>query len=324
MRTRICLGVIGAAALVGCTQHNDLGPYEIVDATYIHKYGATVPEHDWNSRGGSGSVISTLSNGVVVSKNYNAGILDGDTTYTFPHSSTLQKVDSYSQGKLFKSVEFYAHGAPLQEITYQPNGAHQVTIWYENGNPKGIESYDAAGVMVSAEYYDINHQKDSGVTAGEGTRIMRDHYGQLVSKDVIQGGSMTSRTTYHQNGMPKEITPYKNGIVDGQCKNFLPGGEPNKIEEWVEGKQSGITVLYQNGEKYAEVPYKDGLKNGVERHFRDGTTVVEEITWSNDQLHGPSTKYIGSTQKTDWYFLGKPVSKGNFDAMTGPLTGTKK
>lgn len=322
MRKGIYLSVIGICGLAGCAKRHDSVPYEIIDATYIHKYGATVPEHDWNSRGGHGTVMTTLSNGVIVSNCYSNGILEGDTTYTFPHSSTMQKVESYSRGNLFKSIEFYPHGSPQQEIHYHENGGKDLTVWYENGNPKSIETYDQSGLLVSGEYFDLNHQKDSSINAGEGSRNVRDHYGQMLSKETVQGGKMVSRTLYHQNGMPKEVIPFHNDVIEGQRKSYLPGGEPNTIEEWSNGKQNGMTVVYQNGEKVAEIPYKAGFKNGVERHFRDENTVVEEITWSNDQLHGPSTKYVGKASTTQWYFLGQPVSKGNFDAMSGPLSGT--
>lgn len=323
MRYRIFFGLMTTACIItSCAVHQESQPYEIAEQTYVHKYGTPVPSHDWISRGEHGKIISTLNNGVVVSKAYVAGVLDGETTYTFPHNNTVEHVEIYSQGRLTKNTTYYQPGAPCEEALYNPDNSKNITIWYENGTPKGREFYDQAGCLVNAEYYDINHQKDSWVSSGEGLRIVRDQYGQVFSKDTIKDGLMTVRTTDHQNGIPKDIVPYHHGVIEGTLKRFLPGGEPSMIEEWMGGRQNGLTIAYQNGEKYAEILYVDGVKTGIERHFRDGYIVVEEISWSADRKHGPSIKYIGSTPKTDWYFQGKPVTKGNFDAMGGVLAGT--
>jgi len=57
----------------------------VIDETYMHKYGMAVPSDFWTASGEDGSVISTLADGVVVSRNYSSGMFHGDTTYTYPH-----------------------------------------------------------------------------------------------------------------------------------------------------------------------------------------------------------------------------------------------
>lgn len=323
MKQHIFLGMATAAlVLSGCAAQRETMPYEVAEQTYVHKYGTTVPSHDWVSRGEHGKIISKLNNGVTVTNSYASGVLDGDSLYTFPYSEVVEHVETYVQGTLVKNATFYPHGAPYEETIYNPDYSRNFIVWYENGSPKGTESYDQTGLLVNAEYFDPNHKKDSWVSNGEGSRIVRDQYGQILSKDTINDGLMTLRTTFHQNGIPKGFFPFRGGAIEGELKTFLPGGEPSSVEQWVGGKQNGLTVVFQNGEKYAEILYVDGVKTGVERHFRDGEVVVEEITWAADRKHGPSTKYIGTTTKTDWYFQGKPVSKGNFESMGGVLVGS--
>lgn len=297
-------------------QHSNNG---IVEETYIHKYGVAVPAEDWTSRGEHGKVVSTMSNGVVMSKAYSGGILDGEATYSFPHSEVVEKVETYDKGTLVKDMIYYSAETPKQETVYQTNGGKTISSWYDNGTPKSIEDYEAGDLLVYATYYDPNHQKDSGVENRLGIRNVRDQYGQLLSQDTIQDGMMTQRTIYHPNGLPKEITPYQKGIVEGQRKSYMPGGEPNAVEQWVGGKQHGVMTIYQDGEKYAEIPYENGAKNGIEKHFRYGTTVVEEISWVDNKRHGPSTTHIGNSSQTDWYFEGNPVTKGNFDVQNSRL-----
>jgi len=141
-------------------------------------------------------------------------------------------------------------------------------------------------------------------------------YGQLISTDTIENGQMVLRQTYHPNGSPREMIPYQNGLVDGVKRTYLPAGEPDTFEQWVNGQQDGVTVVFQHGEKFAEVPYVNGEKHGVECRLKDGKTKVQEITWNNGQMSGPSTTYVGDNVKTDWYFKGKPVSKADYEFMS--------
>lgn len=308
-----------ASLLTSCNQCYDRVCDDVVDETYVHRYGVAVPQEQWASSGAHGQVITTLKNGVVVSKTYNAGTLDGDTTYTFPHSETIQKVEMYSQGTLLKEVTHYLSGAPYQDITYQSPNKKLIMTWYESGSPQSKEEYQNDTILVNGEYYTPSHQLESRVDNGEGSRTNRDGYGQLISLDSIQNGQMALSTTYHPNGSPKALTPYKNGKIEGERKTYLPAGEPDTNEQWVAGVQHGTSLIYQNGEKYAEVPYVAGKKEGTERRYRDGSTLVEEIPWVDGQKHGVGKTFIGNAVKSNWYFDDKAVSKGDYDLLSNPL-----
>lgn len=316
MRSRYLLGflpIILAATACTRTSCNDEC---VVDQTYVHKYGVTVPSDFWTTSGEHGSVISTMSDGAVITRTYAAGLLDGDTTYSFPHSSQIKKKETYSQGTLIKETEYYFDGTPQRETAYDsPMGMRTESCWYISGTPKNIEQY--SGDMIhSGQYYTIHNQLDASVNNYEGTRLLRDDYGQLVATDVIKGGQLTMRTNYHPNGSPKEQISYQNGQVHGTKQTYHPAGEPNTVEEWSNGQQHGQTTLYQHGEKYAEIPYYNGLKHGVEQRYRDGQDVVQEISWDKGQLHGPSTTYVGESSKSDWYYQGSPTSKADFEFMS--------
>lgn len=315
MRSSIALTLLATGCVVvsSCNNSSQVYDEEVVQETYVHRYGVEVPPQDWEERGEHGQVVSTLKNGVVVSKNYNAGTLEGDTTYTFPHSGLIEKVETYSNGQLVKETTFYLSGAPLREIRYNPDGTRLLTVWYENGTPGSIEQVDTQGLIAQGNYFDINHTQDAQVNGGEGNRLVRDAFGHLVSQDTIQGGQMILRKTFYPNGTPKEITPYHNGLVEGQLRTFQPGGEPHTIEEWTHGNQTGVTISFMNGEKVTETTYVNGVRNGTERRFRDGTTLIEEITWENDVRHGPSTNYVSGQPQKEWFFKGKPATQASFE-----------
>jgi len=317
MKVRLFLNIIGLSLVAyGCIKNNDTTvEKDAVQSSYIHKYGIAVTKRDWESRGRDGQVVSTRKDGVVISRTYRAGILDGPTTYTFPHSHTLAKTETYRNGVLVKVVENFASGMPMREEENTASGSKVITCWYESGTSLSVEEYQN-GRLVTGKYFNLNGECDSEVVNSKGVRKRRDGYGQLLSCDTIEEGEKILRTTFHPNGAPKELIPYKNGVVYGLKRTFLPGGEPNTIEEWDAGEQHGITTVFRNGEKYAEVPYELGQKKGVERRFRDGEMVQEEVSWVNNQKHGPTKAFVGDIVKTDWYYQGKLVSKVVFDQMS--------
>src|SRR5262249_13353097 len=92
---------------------------QVVCEQYIHKYGVEVECKDWNTRGKDGKVVSTMSSGVTVCKSYVAGELDGETTYTYPHSNVVKRSELYAKGTLVKELEFNSYGIPAKEIEHQ-------------------------------------------------------------------------------------------------------------------------------------------------------------------------------------------------------------
>jgi len=294
---------------------------DVVDQTYIHRYGVAVPSDFWASSGEHGAVVSTMADGVVVSRNYAAGVLDGETSYSYPHSSQVQKKEFYQQGILTKEGEFFFDGTPQSETSYDlPQNIKTISTWYLGGTPKSVENYQGDRLL-KGDYYSTSNQNDGRVENFQGTRLVRDDYGQLLTTETIQDGQLTTRTNYHPNGSPNEIIPFQDGKVEGTKRTFYPAGEPNTIEQWADGMQHGPTSVYQHGEKYAEVMYVNGNKNGIERRYRDGQDVVQEISWDNGKLHGPTTTYVGGTSKTDWFYQGNPISKTDYEFMMNkPVT----
>ena len=60
-----------------------------VSTLFIHKYGTALSENDWDSRGGNGQIVTLCKNGVTITENYADHLLEGKTTYSFPHSSVV-------------------------------------------------------------------------------------------------------------------------------------------------------------------------------------------------------------------------------------------
>lgn len=297
----------------GCARRiND--PQEVVDQSYVHRYGVPMDSEDWTSKGETGQVVTTHKNGVIVTESYLNGVLNGDTTYTFPHSGLIEKVETYSNGNLEKEVINHKNGTHSLQTTFPESNSREVYAWYDNSVPQFHELYQN-NLLTSGEYFDLHHNTDSQVVNGKGIRTKKDPFGHLEGVDVVENGVISTSKTFYPNNAIKEITPYENGVVHGSLKTYLPGGEPASIEEWTQGEKTGITTVFENGEKVAEIPYQRGLKNGIEKRYRDGNVLAEEISWMEDKRHGPSLTIIGEIYKTDYFFQGKPVSKTVYDKL---------
>lgn len=315
MRTFVPL-ITGAFFITGCMgpAHHDR---EIVEQTYVHRYGVEVTPEDWSARGESGQIMTTRRDGVVVKQNYNRGQLHGITTYTYPHSETFQRTEEYENGTLVREVNHYINGMPEEEISYNGPNDKTITLYYDTGTP-WVRERIVDDVLVNGEYYNHQNKLEGRVDQGYGERVRRDAFGHMLSKDEIKEGVMVSRTTYHPNGNPKEVTPYVDGQIEGLRRTFLPDGEPNTVEEWVADTQDGTTTLYQNGERITEIPYIAGVKHGIEKRYSNGVEVVEEITWNQGTKHGPYNTYVGSKVQTDWYHQGKRVNKTTYEFLSRP------
>jgi antitoxin component YwqK of YwqJK toxin-antitoxin module len=315
----ITLLIVQVLGLTSCQSHRNYSVPDVVDTTYVHKYGLEVPEKDWDKRGQHGQVVLKRKNGVTVTQNYVAGVLEGQSTHTFPQSDKVEKVLVFKSDILLSETENYPSGLPKERKEY--NGDHTLMhSWYVSGVPKSIERIEEE-ILVEAKYFMPSNTVEAEVKEASGARMNRDPYGQVLSKDKIEEGKMVLRTLYHTNGMPKSLIPFKEDVVQGSQRNFLPTGEPESVEMWMNNQKQGITTLFENGEKIAEVPYVNGRKMGQEKRFKDGEDIVQIISWKNDVQHGPSVSYAGKTEQTDWYFDGRKVSKQIFQKMLRPVTG---
>lgn len=291
------------------------GEDNVLGRHYMHPYGVEVPRYHWEESGQNGQVIKKLSDGITVAQSYYCGMLEGETSYTFPNSHLIEKVQVYSQDQLIKETSYYLSGKARLELSYHPSEPTMRREWYENGQLRSLEKI-SGDLLVYGEYYDMGGHRLSNIQEGTGQRTVRDDYGMMVMADTFNEGKVDYRTTYYPNGSPKEITPYKNGVVEGLRKTYHAGGEPNTIETWIGGRQEGVTTIFSEGQKAQEVPYMAGLKNGQGKIFKDGAIVIQEPTWKDDQLHGPCMTLIDGRKVTEWYYKGKKVTKGYFDSFT--------
>lgn len=306
---------VSALSLGSCAQRQGEYPSGVVNQRYVHKYGIEVPSNDWASRGQSGDVITTLANGATLKESYSHGVLEGETTQTFPHNDVVEKVTVYRQGEVEREIYNDPSGRPLREVKYQSPTHYRMTYWYNDGSPRCKEEYSGE-LLVRGEYFTPNHQLESRVDDGIGMRVVRDEYGQHLHSEDIESGEVAMQTKFYPSGMPHEQVEVRNGRPDGVKRIYLPSGEPKTMETWINGTQDGLTTHYQNGVRYSEVPYVNGKKEGIERIYRNGEHVVQEISWSKDLRHGATRSFVENTVVEEWFYKDRPVTKQTFDQLS--------
>jgi antitoxin component YwqK of YwqJK toxin-antitoxin module len=309
---RVPLFLFSCALFTSC-QNND-SVDQIVSQTFVHKYGFETSEKEWEAREKDGQVVSMLKNGVKVCNSFENGVLHGPTTYTFPHSSVIEKSLVYDQGSLLKEQLNDPSGMPIKEEVYEFDNRIIITLWDGKGVPLSIEEYDDE-VLMEAKYYTPEHELEASVVSGFGERIKRDRTGLLISRDQIENGLMTCRTTFHPNGGIHTVSHYENYKLHGSQKKYTASGRPLMELNWNQGVLDGAKIVYRNGSKIAEIPYHLGQKHGTEFHYDDLGNLTAEIEWRNDKKHGATKLYTEETSDTEWFFNGQSVNAEKFKIL---------
>lgn len=299
--------------LAGCG--NDNGNNHVISKRYIHKYGYAVSQSEWEANHYPGQVITSLRNGITVTSTYENGVLHGPTTYTHPHSQTVQYYYLYNFGEVKKETEYDVLGMPVQEKVQLSPHRYCLTKWYGDGSPMSVEDY-ANDELIDGKYYTLSNDIEAEVQRGEGFCPRRDINGLLLSKDHYSAGYLTLRETYYPSGNVESISQYAYNKRNGQREVFSEKGDPLAVEEWVDNQLHGKCSYYAHGKKQVDVYFIAGARNGIETHYVDGETVEQEINWIYDKRHGPTKFYVGDTvAKTEWYYDGKSVTKKKYDEL---------
>ncbi len=286
-------------------------PEQILSQSYVHKYGFPITEEEWDQRSREGQVIAHLKNGVTVTRTYENGVLHGPTMFTFPKSSTVERILLYDQGNLLKETMQDEHGIPIREEAYEFDDRLILTFWNDKGVPLSIEEYKGE-YLIDGKYFSSEHELESRVENSVGVRNKRDRSGLLISCDKIENGVMTSRTTYHPNGQMHTVSNYNDYVLHGEQVKYTSLGRPLMSLQWKNGILDGTKTVYRNGLKVAEIPYVDGEKEGLEYHFDDLGNLIAEIPWRSDQKHGCAKFYTEDSQENQWFFDNALVTRDKF------------
>ena len=311
----LCLLSLAGLLICGCQDKKKDKKKDVVSQRFIHKYGYDVSRDDWEGNQFPGQVVTTLKNGVSIASTYEDGLLHGRTTYTYPHSQTLESLHIFERGNLIKKVSYNVKGMPTKEETYLSPSHIKAKYWYKTGTPKCVEEL-IDNSLVEAEYFTLNNETESRIENGKGVRSIRNEQGALIAKETIENGRVTASETFHSNKSPSVSMGYTSeGKLQGEKKVYAETGEPISVESFDNGELHGMCTYYQNGYRYKETPYVHGEINGVERKYVDGESLVEETEYHDGLKHGPSTFYCDGIAKSEWFYNNELVTKGKFEEL---------
>lgn len=311
-RISVGLFALSALTLTGCKNNNQSD--HVISERYIHKYGYALTKAEWEAKNYPGQVITSLDDGVSITRTYEGGLLHGPTTVTYPHSQVLEQYTLYNQGEKVKQVSYDPTGMPKKERVQLSPNRYSISMWYHEGSPMSVEEY-AGKELLDGQYFSLTNEVETRVEKGAGLRIRRTPEGTLVSKELIEQGYVVKKETFYPNGTPETIAFYYRNQLHGEKRAFASNGEPLSIEEWVGGKLHGKSTYFKNGNRYLEISYLYGQKNGIERHYIDGDILSQEISWENDLKHGPSYTYIDGQEQIQWFHTGQGISKHRFEEL---------
>ncbi len=314
MKVRISVFFSAILALFAAACQKQGNSDSVVSKRYIHKYGYAVSKEEWEAHNYPGQVITNMRDGITITTTYEHGILHGPTTYTYPHSQTVELFLLYKTGDLVKEIHYDKQGMPSREQVFLSPHRYTLTSWYSTGSPLSIEEF-SDDEIVEGQYFTLNNEIEARIDKGNGSRILRDPNGLLLSHDIFDKGYMIKRESFYPSGAPEFVATYSKGLLQGEKRNFADNGEPISIEEWKDGRLHGIASYFSNGVKVTEISYLDGQKNGTERHFIDGEIISQEIGWENDKRHGLSVYYTDGQTRTEWYYDGKITSQRRYDEL---------
>lgn len=301
-----------ALAFTGCQTNSSID--QVVSQTYVHKYGFETSEKDWEAREKDGQVVSMLKTGVRVAQTYENGKLHGVTTYSFPHSSVIEKQQIFDEGILLKEQINDAAGMPVREEVYEFDNRIIITLWDDKGVPLSIEEYDGE-ILVEGKYYTPEHELEAAVAGGNGERIKRDRTGMLISRDEMKDGMMFCKVSYHPNGNIHTISHYDHYQLHGKQTKFTASGKPLMELNWDHNLMDGPKIIYRNGQKIAVIPYLKGKKHGTELHYDDLGFLTAEIEWRDDKKHGKTLLHSEEATDTEWFFKGQSVNADKFKIL---------
>lgn len=179
--------------------------------------------------------------------------------------------------------KFFDNGKPWVDATYEDGNLHGKFVMYnEDGKRK----------------YQGNYHKGIRV----GVWLIFNENGSVKTQDVYENGILKRQkyengefTEYYDNEIPKSVYNYKAGKKQGEFKEFynkgewvqtkVPGkmGEPDEMQEQLEGTQVRVKGWYNNDQLNGKVTYynEDGSVDRVEV-WEDGTQ-VSTIDWEGQE-----------------------------------------
>lgn len=249
----------------------------------------------------------------------------------------------YPDGKLELEGEYRGGERAGTWTSLYPNGRTRYTSTYVDGRLEGVRSeYSMDGTIASSytyvfgqlqgegkEYHvdgsvasrrayvnDVRHGPMVDLDPTGAIQAVRFyHKGELLGYGVPgRDGSVVDTiplsdanaelTTVYPSGGPARSMRFRNGVIDGEFKEYSSTGSLLESGTFQCGMQVNERVIYHaNGRPRSVTPYSDGLIHGASLFYRPDGTLEERITYVHGVQHGPWTVHDAKGQTTVTYIM---------------------
>ncbi len=110
----------------------------------------------------------------------------------------------------------------------------------------------------------------------------------------------TSITLHHPNGKPSQVMSLKNGLLDGESKDFDDKSALIGIDTFKAGKREGLLRRFnKEGKPYLEAHFAQDVLDGAAQCFQDDGTVCFDITWQKGVPVRQRTYFLNGQPRAD-------------------------
>lgn len=227
-----------------------------------------------------------------------------------------------------------------QTLSYFRNGQLSSSESYKKGKRDGVCTYyhENGKIRTTITYVNDVQNGPSTLTDEEGRVVMTDDYknghikrmtyynilnGKVVRENVVDDKEKNTMQVYNAMGnLIKEAICDRDGMYNGEYKEFLLDGRVSKIKSYKKGALNGLaTSFYRNGNKHFEETYKEdelhgpykryhwngvlaeegeydhGSRQGYWYSYNDLSDLVEKEYYLDGEKHGNNTVYYANGQK---------------------------
>lgn len=233
---------------------------------------------------------------------------DGKTTLT-----------EYQAGKKHGLAQTYAAAGWLESDTRYENDVEvgPARGFYQSGKVKRDTVFpkdkSAQAAPIVSEY-----TEDGKLTA-----LRIGNGGRIGTPFTPYGTFSGSVTLHHANGAPRDVLPFKQGLLEGRVERYRAEGPLLAEEAWQGGMLNGLARGFQDDGKTPsrEARFRQGVYDGVEseffagmkqlraeREWRDGVLVREKRYFQNGAVERETARQGEGFAENVFWDNGKPRS----------------
>lgn len=116
----------------------------------------------------------------------------------------------------------------------------------------------------------------------------------IVNEQAVYSGMFVEQ---YKNGQNKLESYYKNGRLDGTCKEWYENGQLKVESTYKDGKLNGVRKeWYENSQQKNETSYKNDQFDGVYKEWSENGQLKSEMSYKNDKFAGIYNEWLENGQ----------------------------